>query len=58
MGGLQRLRVLESFVIKLWHAQSSEITQLTQPLLEDSMPAFDPQGDTLLPLATHLQPDV
>jgi len=35
---------LESSVIKLWNAESGEITQLTQPVLDDSMPAFDPQG--------------
>jgi tricorn protease len=35
---------LESSVIKLWQAESGQITQLTQPLLDDSAPAFDPQG--------------
>jgi tricorn protease len=35
---------LESAVIKLWHAESGEITQLTQPMLNDTTPAFDPQG--------------
>jgi tricorn protease len=35
---------LESSVIKLWHAESGQITQLTQPLLDDTAPAFDPQG--------------
>jgi tricorn protease len=35
---------LESSVIKLWRSESGEITQLTQPLLDDTAPAFDPQG--------------
>lgn len=35
---------LESSVIKLWNAGSGESTQLTRPLLDDTAPAFDPQG--------------
>lgn len=32
------------FVIKLWHVESGEITQLTEPVLRDVAPAFDPLG--------------
>jgi tricorn protease len=45
---------LESSVIKLWNADSGEITQLTQPLLKDIMPAFDPQGRYLYLLSQRV----
>jgi tricorn protease len=35
---------LQVTVIKLWHAGSGEITQVTQPVLRDVSPAFDPEG--------------
>jgi tricorn protease len=34
-------------VLKLWHVASGEITQLTQPVLSDVAPAFDPSGKYL-----------
>jgi tricorn protease len=41
-------------VLKLWHVESGEITQLTQPVLEDTMPAFDPQGRYLYFLSQRI----
>ncbi len=38
---------LESAVIKLWQSESGAITQLTQPMLNDTAPAFDPHGEYL-----------
>jgi tricorn protease len=35
---------LQVTVIKLWHVASGEITQVTQPVLRDVAPAFDPEG--------------
>ncbi|MBN2551029.1 MAG: PDZ domain-containing protein [Anaerolineales bacterium] len=35
---------LHMMVLKLWNASSGEITQLTQPVLRDIAPSFDPQG--------------
>jgi tricorn protease len=34
-------------VLKLWNAASGEITQLTEPVLRDVNPAFDPDGKYL-----------
>lgn len=34
-------------VLKLWHASSGEITQLTRPVVSDVAPAFDPEGKYL-----------
>jgi tricorn protease len=33
--------------IKLWNSASGEITQITQPVLKDVAPAFDPEGKYL-----------
>ncbi len=35
---------LQVAVLKLWQAKSGEITVLTQPVLQDIEPAFDPKG--------------
>jgi tricorn protease len=35
---------LQTTVLKLWQASNGAITQLTQPVLHDVAPAFDPQG--------------
>jgi len=38
---------LQVMVLKLWKAVTGETTQLTQPVLRDIAPAFDPQGKYL-----------
>ena len=35
---------LQNTAIKLWNAATGEIHQITQPVLQDYAPAFDPQG--------------
>jgi tricorn protease len=44
-------------VIKLWQASSGEITQVTEPVLRDARPAFDPEGKYLYFLSyRHFDP--
>ena len=35
---------LQVAVLKLWQVSSGEITQITEPVLRDAAPAFDPEG--------------
>jgi tricorn protease len=48
---------LQVTVIKLWHVAGGEITQVTQPVLRDVAPAFDPEGRYLYFLSyRHFDP--
>jgi tricorn protease len=48
---------LHVMVLKLWHAESGETFQLTEPLLRDVAPSFDPQGRYLYFLSyRHFDP--
>ena len=38
---------LQTDVLKLWNATTGEITQLTEPVLRDIAPSFDPEGKFL-----------
>ncbi len=45
---------LQRTAIKLWHANTGRITQITDPVLADVQPAFDPAGKYLFFLSSRV----